>query len=161
MSIRSVPPLKRFLSLVLLIALLLTLIPSAVLAAPAPAPAAAPVASASGTHTVTYGDTLSGIAVSHGNGEFSFFGCLQQASMAVNEGAMIRRGALLARVGNSWLTPGPHLHYHLMEGGPNPFLDQGVPFQWSHFSAGGQFFAQPVTIPTRMIVNGPVPEPAG
>ncbi len=66
MSIRSVPPLKRFLSLVLLIALLLTLIPSAVLAAPAPAPAAAPVASASGTHTVTYGDTLSGIAVSHG-----------------------------------------------------------------------------------------------
>ena len=102
-----------------------------------------------------------GIAISHGNGEFSFFGCLQQASMAVNEGAMIRRGALLARVGNSGLTPGPHLHYHLMEGGPNPFLDQGVPFQWSHFSAGGQFFAQPVTIPTRMIVSGPVPEPAG
>ena len=66
MSIRSVSPLKRFISLVLFIALLLTQIPSAALAAPAPSPTAASVASGYGTHTVTYGDTLSGIAVHHG-----------------------------------------------------------------------------------------------
>lgn len=94
------------------------------------------------------------VAISHANGEFSFFGCLQQASIAVNEGELIRRGALLGRVGNSGITPGPHLHFQLMEG-PNPFIDQGLPVKFSHFSAGGQRFEQPMTIPTRMIVMGP------
>lgn len=94
------------------------------------------------------------IAISHANGEFSYYGCLQQASAQVREGEMIRRGTLLARVGNSGNTPGPHLHFHLMEG-PNPFIDQGLPLKFSHFSAGGQYFDSPMTIPTRMIVIGP------
>lgn len=94
------------------------------------------------------------VAISHANGEFSYYGCLQQASLQVNEGDMIRRGALIGRVGNSGNSPGPHLHFHLMEG-PNLFIDQGLPVQFSHFSAGGQYFEQPMTIPTRMIVLGP------
>ena len=68
-------------------------------------------------------------------------------------GQIIKRGALLGRVGNSGLSPGPHLHFHLAEG-PHPFLDQGLPAEFSHFWAGGQYFEQPVTIPTRMIVIG-------
>ena len=99
------------------------------------------------------------VAISHANGEFSYYGCLQQASLAVNEGDLIRRGALIGRVGNSGITPGPHLHFHLMEG-PNPFIDQGLPLQFSHFSAGGQFFEKPMTIPSRMIVIGPPAEQA-
>lgn len=98
------------------------------------------------------------VSVSHGNGEFSYYGCLQQASLAVNEGQLIKRGALLGHVGNSGLSPGPHLHYHLALG-PHPFIDQGAPAKFSHFWAGGQFFTQPVTVPTRMIVIGPDPEP--
>ena len=94
------------------------------------------------------------VAISHANGEFSYFACLQQASIQVNEGEMIRRGTLIGRVGNSGNSPGPHLHFHLMEG-PNPFIDQGLPVKFSHFSAGGQSFEQPMTIPTRMIVIGP------
>lgn len=97
------------------------------------------------------------IAISHGNGEFSYYGALQQASVAVNEGQVIRRGALLGRVGNSGMSPGPHLHFHLAEG-PNPFIDQGLPVQFSHFEAGGQWFAQLMTIPTRMIVITPESE---
>jgi len=100
------------------------------------------------------------VAISHANGEFSFYGTLQQASLQVNEGQMIRRGTLIGRVGNSGNSPGPHLHFHLMEG-PNPFIDQGLPVKFSHFSAGGQYFDQPLTIPTRMIVIGPtLEEPA-
>jgi len=98
------------------------------------------------------------VALSHGNGEFSYYACLQQASSAVAEGDLIKRGALLGRVGNSGMSPGPHLHFHLAEG-PHPFVDQGLPAQFSHFHAGGQFFKQPVTIPTRMIVIGPQAEP--
>ena len=94
------------------------------------------------------------IAISHGNGEFSYFGCLQQASAQVNEGQMVRRGALLGYIGNSGMSPGPHLHFHLAEG-PNPFIDQGLPVKFSHFSAGGQWFDRPMTIPSRMIVLAP------
>ncbi|HHY55289.1 MAG TPA: M23 family metallopeptidase [Chloroflexi bacterium] len=94
------------------------------------------------------------VAISHGNGEFSYYGALQQASLAVNEGQIIRRGALIGRVGNSGMSPGPHLHFHLAEG-PNPFIDQGLPMRFSHFEAGGQWFEQPMTIPTRMIVIAP------
>ncbi len=95
------------------------------------------------------------VAISHANGEFSYYGSLQQLSTTVKEGDMIRRGTLLGKVGNSGNSPGPHLHFHLMEG-PNPFIDQGLPVRFSHFSAGGQYFAEPMTIPTRMIVIGPV-----
>lgn len=94
------------------------------------------------------------VAISHANGEFSYYAHLQQASLQVNEGQMVRRGALLGRVGNSGNSPGPHLHFHAMNG-PNLFIDQGLPVQFSHFEAGGQFFAEPVTVPTRMIVIGP------
>jgi len=93
------------------------------------------------------------VAVSHGNGEVSYYAGLQQASLAVNDGQLIKRGALLGKVGNSGLSPGPHLHVHLMEG-PNPFIDQGLPIKFSHFSAGGAFFKEPIAIPTRMIVFG-------
>ncbi len=94
------------------------------------------------------------IAISHGNGEFSYYAHLQQASLRVQMGQVVRRGELIARVGNSGHSPGPHLHFHLMNG-PNAFLDQGLPMKISHFWAAGQFYEKPVTIPTRMIVFGP------
>ena len=94
------------------------------------------------------------VAISHANGEFSYFAHLQQASIPVNVGDMIRRGTLIGKVGNSGNSPGPHLHFHVMNG-PNLFIDQGLPFQFSHFSAGGQFFEEPTSIPTRMIIVGP------
>jgi hypothetical protein len=92
------------------------------------------------------------VAVSHANGEFSYFAHLQQASLAVNEGQIIRRGTQIARVGNSGQSPGPHLHFALMEG-PHLFLDQGLPPRFSHFWAGGAFYEEPVSLPARMIVS--------
>jgi hypothetical protein len=95
------------------------------------------------------------VAISHANGEFSYYAHLQQASIQVNEGEMVRRGTLIGRVGSSGRSPGPHLHFHLMTG-PNLFIDQGLPAQFTNFWAAGQFFDKPVTIPTRLIVIGPV-----
>ena len=46
------------------------------------------------------------IALSHANGEFSYFGHLRQGSLAVREGDMVWRGALLGHVGNSGSSPG-------------------------------------------------------
>lgn len=94
------------------------------------------------------------VAISHANGEFSYYGHLQQASLQVNDGQIIRRGQLLGRVGNSGQSPGPHLHFHLMEG-PNLFIDRGLPVAFTQFWAGGEYFETPTQIPTRMIVHGP------
>jgi hypothetical protein len=94
------------------------------------------------------------VAISHANGEFSYYGHLQQLSLQVSQGQMVKRGTLLGYVGNSGNSPGPHLHFHLMEG-PNIFIDRGLPVRFSNFWAGGQFFDQPTFIPTRMIVAGP------
>lgn len=97
------------------------------------------------------------IAISHANGEFSYYGHLQQLSLQVREGDMVRRGQLLGRVGNSGQSPGPHLHFHLMEG-PNLLIDRGLPARFTQFWAGGQYFETPTQIPTRMIVHGPARE---
>ncbi len=94
------------------------------------------------------------VAISHANGEFTYYAHLQQASIAVNAGEMVRRGAPIGRVGNSGQSPGPHLHLHLMDG-PNLFIDQGLPMRLSHFRAGGQSYTEPTYIPVRMIVHGP------
>ncbi len=99
------------------------------------------------------------VAISHANGEFSYFAALQQAGLAVRQGEMVQRNALLGRVGNSGYSPGPHLHFHLMDG-PNLMIDRGLPVRFSHFAAGGEFFDAPTFIPTRMIVTGP-PRSAG
>jgi len=93
------------------------------------------------------------VAISHGNGEFSYYGHLQQLSTKVNEGELIKRGTLIGKVGNSGMSAGPHLHFQLMEG-PNLFIDQGLPVKFSHFWAGGQFYEKPIHVPTRMIMIG-------
>jgi hypothetical protein len=97
------------------------------------------------------------IAISHGNGEFSYYGHLQQLSLRVNEGEIVRRGDLIARVGNSGYSPGPHLHFHLMEG-PNLLIDRGLPARLCHFWSAGQFYDTPTFLTTRLIVRGEVRE---
>lgn len=93
------------------------------------------------------------VTISHGNGEYSFYGHLRQGHINVQQGQMVEQGDIIGYVGNSGHSPGPHLHFHLMNGA-NPFIDQGLPCKFSHFAAGGQFFDQPMVIPTRMIVTG-------
>lgn len=93
------------------------------------------------------------VALSHRKGEFSYLAHLQQGSIAVRVGDHIRRGTLLGRVGNSGHSPGPHLHCHLMNG-PNLFLDQALPVQFSHFWAGGIYHERATVITTRLIVTG-------
>ena len=95
------------------------------------------------------------VAISHANGEFSYYGHLKQLSIAVNDGELIKRGTLIGRVGNSGHSPGPHLHFHSMEG-PNLMIDQGLPVKFSHFEAGGQYFEEPTLIPTRMIIHSEI-----
>lgn len=91
------------------------------------------------------------VVIGHGHGECSYFGHLQQNSIAVAEGDYVRRGQTIARVGNSGLSQGPHLHYHL-QSGPNLYVDQGLPAQFSRFRTTGDFVERG-TLPSRAIVS--------
>lgn len=92
------------------------------------------------------------VALSHRKGEFSYMAHLQQGSLQVRVGDHIRRGTLLGFVGNSGHSPGPHLHYHLMNG-PNLYTDQGLPVQFSQVQTLGVTHSEPVTVISGMIVS--------
>lgn len=53
------------------------------------------------------------IGIDHGGGEFSFLCHLEAGSLKVHAGDRVKRGQLLASVGNSGNSSEPHLHWHL------------------------------------------------
>ena len=91
------------------------------------------------------------VVIGHGHGECSYFGHLRQGSIEVSEGQYVKRGQIIGRVGSSGVSPGPHLHYHLQTG-PNLFVDQGLPVQFSQFIVTGDFIEQGA-IPSRALVT--------
>lgn len=89
--------------------------------------------------------------IAHSDGEFSFLAHLQANSITVRSGEWVTQGQTVARGGNSGLSPGPHLHYHL-QNGPHLYVDQGLPVRFSMFSVTGDRIAQG-SIPSRLIVT--------
>jgi hypothetical protein len=70
------------------------------------------------------------VVIDHGNGVFSAYAHLKQASAQVQPGDQVRRGQPIAAVGNSGSSNFPHLHFQLMnapdmhgEGVPALFRD--------------------------------------
>jgi hypothetical protein len=78
------------------------------------------------------------IALEVAPGEYFFLACLEHGSLAVEPGARVTRGQVLARVGwsaASRLAPEPHLALHLQDT-PRPLAGQGVPFEFHDFFVG-------------------------
>ncbi|WP_394351960.1 M23 family metallopeptidase [Rhodocytophaga rosea] len=56
------------------------------------------------------------VVIDHENGEVSLLAHLQQVTIVVQEGQLVKQGQQLGKVGNSGSTLEPHLHYQLMNG---------------------------------------------
>jgi hypothetical protein len=56
------------------------------------------------------------VVIDHGNGEYSWFGHLQQRSIRVKMGQRVEQGQPIARLGASGDSLFPHLHYELRNG---------------------------------------------
>jgi hypothetical protein len=56
------------------------------------------------------------VLIDHGRGEFSLLAHARAGSVHVRKGDRVRAGQLVARVGNSGSSLGPHLHYELRTG---------------------------------------------
>lgn len=62
-----------------------------------------------------------------GGGAYVLYAHLQPGSVLVGAGALVKRGDILGKVGNTGNSQAPHLHLHVMDG-PSPLLSNGIPY---------------------------------
>jgi murein DD-endopeptidase MepM/ murein hydrolase activator NlpD len=74
-------------------------------------------------------ETVAGntITVALANGQFAHYAHLQPGSLRVRTGDRVRRGQVLARIGNSGDARGPHLHFQVSTSA-SPLAGEGVPY---------------------------------
>jgi murein DD-endopeptidase len=83
-------------------------------------------------------ETIGGnfISVDIGGGRFAFFAHLQPGSQRVKVGDKVKAGQVLAKVGNTGNSDGPHLHFQVTNG--NSILgSEGVPYSFESFTLHG------------------------
>ncbi|HEX7120482.1 MAG TPA: M23 family metallopeptidase, partial [Longimicrobiales bacterium] len=78
------------------------------------------------------------IALDLGGGRFAFYEHLKPGSIRVRAGDRVRRGAVIAAVGFTGHTTGPHLHFHVADAA-SPLGAEGVPFVLDRFRLLGRY----------------------
>jgi hypothetical protein len=77
------------------------------------------------------------VIVDIGGGRYAFYAHLKPNSITVEEGDRVRRGQVLARLGNSGNTTAPHLHFHVMDA-PLPLgAENNLPYVFDSFRYQG------------------------
>ncbi|MGH9871268.1 MAG: M23 family metallopeptidase [Pyrinomonadaceae bacterium] len=71
-----------------------------------------------------------------GNGYFAFYAHLQPNSLRVKVGDRVRRGQVIALLGNSGNSDAPHLHFHITDGN-SPLGAEGVAYVFESFDMLG------------------------
>lgn len=71
-----------------------------------------------------------------GNGHYAFYAHLQPGSLKVKDGERVRRGQVLALLGNTGNSTEPHLHFHVSNAN-DPLLSEGVPYVFDAFKDTG------------------------
>jgi len=79
------------------------------------------------------------------DGVYAFYGHLMRGSITVRPGDLVKRGQVMAQVGNSGNTSESHLHFHLMNG-PEPLTATNLPWELDRFTYQGE--VQPETLVT-------------
>jgi hypothetical protein len=78
------------------------------------------------------------IALDLGNGRFAFYEHLEAGSVSVAKGQRVRRGEVIAALGFSGHTTGPHLHFHVADAN-SPLGAEGMPFVLECFDVLGAY----------------------
>jgi hypothetical protein len=72
------------------------------------------------------------IIIDLGTNRFAFYGHLQPGSILVKVGDRVRRGQVLATIGNTGNSDAPHLHFHIADAN-DLFAAEGLPFVFESF----------------------------
>jgi hypothetical protein len=99
-----------------------------------------------------------------GGGRFALYAHFQPGSLRVKVGDRVRRGQVLALVGNSGNSDAPHLHFHVMDG-PSPLASNGLPYVIDRFEVTGQAVSATdldaeLRTPLKPVQVRPVPGPS-
>jgi hypothetical protein len=82
------------------------------------------------------------IAIDLGNNRYALYAHLQPGSTRVKVGDKVRKGQVIALLGNSGNAVGPHLHFHVGDeyrlNGGDFNGNEGLPFVFDSFVVGGQ-----------------------
>ena len=78
-----------------------------------------------------------------GDGNFALYAHLQTGSVNVKVGDRLSSGQVIALLGNTGNTDGPHLHFHVMST-PDPLRSNGLPFVLSSFTLDGRIASMDV-----------------
>jgi murein DD-endopeptidase MepM/ murein hydrolase activator NlpD len=76
-----------------------------------------------------------------GGGVFAFYAHLQKGSLLVNPGDKVKKGQVIAKLGNTGNANASHMHFHLMNG-PSVLGSDGVPYVIDRFDYDGQVAPQ-------------------
>ncbi|MEP6781581.1 MAG: M23 family metallopeptidase [Gemmatimonadaceae bacterium] len=77
------------------------------------------------------------IVIDLGNGRFATYAHLKPGSLRVKKGDNVIDGQVIAALGNSGNTLGPHLHFHL-NSAPEPLAGEGLPYVLRGFELIGR-----------------------
>jgi hypothetical protein len=96
------------------------------------------------------------VILSLGGGRYAFYAHLKPGSVRVERGDRVRRGDVLARLGNSGSSTGPHLHFQVMNR-PSALASDGLPFVFGRFRFTGR--TPPLDDALVAIINAGKPVP--
>ncbi len=71
------------------------------------------------------------VVIKHLNNEYSFMGHLANGSIRVKIGQKVKKGEIVAAIGNTGNSTAPHLHYHLMDG-PDLLSARSLPVHFTN-----------------------------
>ena len=72
-----------------------------------------------------------------GGGVYAFYAHLQKGSLLVKPGDTVKKGQVIAKLGNTGNSDSSHMHFHLMNG-PSVLGSDGVPYVLDAFEYDGQ-----------------------
>jgi murein DD-endopeptidase MepM/ murein hydrolase activator NlpD len=78
------------------------------------------------------------VAIHLDDGRYAFYEHLRPGSIAVSAGQRVRRGDVLAALGFTGASTGPHLHFHVADG-PSRVGSEGRPFTLAGFDLLGSY----------------------
>lgn len=94
---------------------------------PGPAPTGLSIDDFAGNH----------IVLDVGGGNYVLYAHLKTGTVGVKVGDQVKAGQVLARLGNTGNSNGPHLHFHVMDG-PWPLASSGLPYTFTRFTGAGR-----------------------
>jgi len=78
------------------------------------------------------------VSIKIGNNQFVFYEHLKPGSIKVKPGQKVKKGEVIASLGFTGQTTGPHLHLHIaLEN--SPLGAEGIPFEFEHFTLLGSY----------------------